>query len=247
MKDWLIVIGGMLGIGVPCVAIMFWTGTHPGVVGIVMSVLFIGWLIFAVLWMFLKRAKDMREIADRHGFTFLKKGDATTLPQIGDLPIMHRGDAYRGTLCLMQGEVDGHGVALFDYSVGYNQSGGNSMKIQRMTVAAVQVDNLDLPAFEMRPKKLLANKPSPSFERVELDGQCSLEGFIVASREPGAFLNNLRPQVCDFFAERKQLSAEGMGNWVVIYREKKLIPKDKVDGFLDDAVTLAKMMSRDDS
>lgn len=247
MKSWLIVTVGMLCVVAPGIAIMIWTDTNPAIAAIVIAIIFIGGLVFSAFWTVVKRSKDMKEIADRLGFTFLKKGDASTLPPVGDLPIMHRGDAYRGTLCLMQGDVDGHQVAVFDYAIGYRrarENGSDSMELKRITVAAVRTAGLALPAFELRPKRMFRKKPSPTFAHVKLTDHHSLaDELLIASRSPERCTSLFGPQVCDFFLERKHLSAEGAGEWLVVYREKKLIPKGQVEDFLENARTLARLLA----
>jgi hypothetical protein len=96
-----------------------------------------------------RRTDELRDLADRLGWSFRDEVPYDALPKLDRFELFRPGRAKK-VRNVMTSAAGARRMVLFDYQ--YETGGGNSHAVHKQTVCYVVDDALDLPAFSLRPE-----------------------------------------------------------------------------------------------
>lgn len=189
-------------------------------------------LVFLYVWWAAKKRKEaLIRFAQRQGLSFV---DSETPMQNTHLSSFHLFQlGYDQTFKnVMQGYVDGQNIKLFDYS--YTTGSGKSRSTQTQTAIVFNVQDKELPGFELRPENffykigsLLGHSDIDFPEDLQFSKKYYLKGKDkTAIRE--LFNSNIR----NYFLSGSTWCVEGGGEWLIIYNAAKKTKADQLPQFL---------------
>jgi hypothetical protein len=144
---------------------------------------------------------------------------------------------------VMQGELDGVTVSLFDYT--YVTGSGKSRSDHHQTVVGLSLPALSLPAFVLKPENIF-HKVGSAFGFQDIDfpeAPNFSKRFLLRRAQEHAIRAAFKPIVLSFFERHEGMSAEGRGNHLIYYRAGRAQQPIDIRGFMRQGCELAKLLA----
>jgi hypothetical protein len=192
-----------------------------------------------------KRTDALRELASMLGFAF--DGDTKRIGQAGlDGPLtlfklFKHGGAPRVRNVMRAAVVDGEDL-VFDFA--YTVSTGKSSHTVDQTVAAFRRRAAQLPAFSLSPENVFS-KIGHLFGGQDIDFDSNAEfssAYVLKGDDAGAVRACFERQAVMYFADRPGWSAEGHGEWLILYRHAKREKPEDLREWLDEVRRAARAL-----
>jgi cephalosporin-C deacetylase-like acetyl esterase len=184
------------------------------------------------------RVLEIRQLADEHGWGFTPRERFAEQPTA--LKAFRLFDGKRGKRItgMMQPPLDKTGFHTRVYDYIYYGDGGK----KKTTVIELQSDELDLPAFHMKPKRGLARLFSRTGrKRTASDPDYFTTKYIIETSDPEAIEIQIPNSALNVISDCNGLTIEGEGNILLYYYYRKLIPVHEI---LHEYSTALKIMDR---
>jgi hypothetical protein len=220
----------------------------------------IGFLValFIVLALLAKKRAKTRttrisEIARQMGWTFRESAPLSLIPTPERFSVFSQkhttGKGLRNVMSAKIHDADALGFE-YAYSIQTLGSGGTPQTTTTtQTVAYFSSPHLNLPEFLLRPKgathKLAAALGSKD---IAFDSHPTFsEKFLLRGPDEQSVRSVFRPEVLAFFEDNLNLSVEGSGNELLVYRLNKAVKPEELNEFLNQAKTLLNIFQQSKS
>jgi len=204
--------------------------------------------VAVVLWVCIekrrkrKRTEVLENLAMRYRMQFEAEAQPSFLTSFYGLNLLTLGHS-REPGNVMQGEMDGVTVSLFDYT--YVTGSGKSSQKHRQTVVCLSLPTLALPHFVLRPENVF-HKIGGVFGFHDIDfpeAPNFSKRFLLRGAEEHAVRAVFNPGVLSFFERHKDMSAEGFGNQLIYYRASRIQQPIDIRGFMRQGCELARLLA----
>lgn len=184
-----------------------------------------------------RRTQQFGQVAKELGFDFLPEGDAALLARIQTFGLGAPGRVPR-LINLLRGTTNDRAVSIFDFDYSVGHATSNELPPQKVgqTVILIQSRTLNLPAFVMASKNILdklgtaVGVPEITFaSHPDFSRQYQLR---VA--DEAAVRDVFTARVLDHFQTTSNLTVEGAGDTLLVYREGKYVPPGDIPAFLSE-------------
>lgn len=192
-----------------------------------------------------KRTEAMREAASMLGLSFdgesRRLGDAGFDATLTALKLFRHGGAPKVRNLMRASALDGEDLVC-EYR--YTVSAGKHSNTVEQTIAAFRRRDARIPAFRIAPENVfsklghaLGDQDIDFESNAEFSSQYTLKGDDVDAVR--AFFER---QAVTYFAERPGWSAEGAGEWLVLYRRAKREKPENLREWLDEVHGMARVL-----
>lgn len=193
-----------------------------------------------------RRPKKLPKLAMKLGLSFTP--GYVDLKELGlaDVPFFKEHKGYVENV--MRGEVDDAVALLCDctYSyrgVSYSRWGsGVTSKQGHLSIAAFHVHGAALPAFQLRPEKLM-DKVSQIMGGADIDfegyGKFS-QRYLLKGSDEAAIRALFRPEILRFLEGARELFVESSGQWLLVYHGR--LKADTMQTFWDTGKRLFRLI-----
>ena len=208
--------------------------------GAIVAVIALVWIVSS--YRRKKRAEALVHVAEELGLDYAAQGAEEFVEGFGPFELFSRGRAKK-VLNLMQGAADERGLAIFDYQ--FVTGSGKSAKTWHYTVLCIRFDGQPAPTFSLRPENL-GDKILGWFRSHDIDFDTHptfSKRYVLYGEDEIAVRNLFTPTVLEYFEERKSLSAEAIGQTLLVYRLGRVPPED-IGAHLGDGLELLSLISR---
>ena len=203
--------------------------------------------VIAIVWMVSsyrrkKRAEALVRVAEELGLDYAAQGTEEFVTGFGPFQLFSRGRSKK-VFNLMQGAADERGLAIFDYQ--FVTGSGKSAKTWHYTVLCIRFDGQPAPTFSLRPENL-GDKILGWFRGNDIDFDTHptfSKRYFLHGEDETAVRNLFTPTVLEYFEERKSLSAEAMGQTLLVYRVGR-VPPQNIGAHLGDGLELLSLIDR---
>ena len=192
-----------------------------------------------------KRTEEMREAASMLGFSFAgeskKPGEAGLDSALSAFKLFRHGGAPRVRNLMRTAVIDGEDL-VFEYR--YTVSTGKSSHTVEQTVAAFRRRGARIPAFRMAPENVFS-KIGHLFGDQDIDFDSNAEfssHYALKGEDADAVRELFQRQAAMYFADRAGWSAEGEGEWLILYRSGKREKPENLREWLDEARRAARVL-----
>ncbi len=191
------------------------------------------------------RTESLRHIARSNGFSFkFKETFAKQDYMLKEFSIFKgkKDKRLKGVMRKKEASLDAT-VRVYDYWYF------GDFKKRKTTVFEIFAKDLDLPRFEIRPKGLLKQvtnmfwdneKPYPGISEFH-------SKYEIVSIDADVFEREVSPKALEFLVDRKNISLEGEGDYLLVYSTYELVPGKELMTEYDDVVDLVEIVLKDDS
>lgn len=188
-----------------------------------------------------KRTGNLRALAESMGFSFEPRGDAAFLKSLQHFHLFSQGHS-RKIRNLVQGQVEGIDVAVFDYT--YNPFG--KKRVRHQTVVLLESGDLQLPAFSLRPEGVLHRLGRlVGYQDIDLEAYPTFsKQYVVQGEDEEQVRSVLSAEAVAHYEALERMSTEGAGNQLVYYRASKRAPVEGVEQLMEEGLQAAKMLRR---
>jgi hypothetical protein len=189
-----------------------------------------------------KRAAALERVAQELGLEYASTGTEDFVAGFGPFQIFSRGRAQKA-YNLMQGATGDRGLAIFDHQ--FTTGHGKSTKVWRYTVLCIRFDGPAIPTFQVRPENL-GDKIVGWFRGNDIDFDTHPEfskRFLLNGEDEAAVRDLFTPQVLEYFEAKKTLSAEAIGQTLLIYRQGK-VPPQQIGDLLAEGLEVLALFNR---
>lgn len=213
--------------------------------------LLFGTLALVAVIFFLQRAAERRRtdtlqsLAPMLGFSFdgeLKKpGDAGLDTSLTSFHLFRHGGAPRLHNLMRASNVDGEDL-IFEFR--YTVSTGKSSHTVEQTVAAFRRRAARVPGFRLSPENVfsklghLLGGQDIDFESNEVFSA----SYVLKGEDPDAVRAFFERQAVVYFADHPGWSAEGAGEWLIVYRASKREKPEDLREWIDEARRAARVL-----
>ena len=192
------------------------------------------------------RTVKLRKQAQLLGFRFAEEGDLTLIHRSGPFLLFALGD-NRGIRNLMEGEIDGIDVAVFDFRYSVSLSPRYAENWWQ-TVVLLSTSSLDMPTFSMLPEvthDAITDRVEDPMMQERLLGMASLrfddhpefnERYRLQGMDRAEIKALFNDEVVGYFEGREDVSVEGDGTNLIFYRFNEPIPPEEIEVFIQKAV-----------
>jgi hypothetical protein len=189
-----------------------------------------------------KRTEALANLASRFGMQFTKEAPETFLGAFSKVNLFTLGHS-RQVRNLMQGEIDGLTVSIFDYT--YVTGSGKTRSEHRQTVVGLSLPALALPPFILRPENLFHKVASAlGWHDIDFPEAPSFsKRFLLRGAQEHAIRAAFNPGVLDFFERHPGVSAQGCGSQLIYYRAGRQQPPADIRPFLRQGCELARLLA----
>ena len=208
--------------------------------GAVFGLLMAGMLVLAgfVVWGGVRRRKALDAVAQGMGWSFEPRPTAFRGGFSG-YTLFEQGHQQKA-LSLMRGQSGPYPVEVFDYH--YMTGGGGSSHTYTQTVVHVNLDTLRLPGFSVRPDNAVKHLVAAAVGAQDVDlpehpafsRQVQLRG-----PDEAALRAHFSGPVADAFVAHPDLSADGGGAHLFVFRESRLCTPGEIPELVTQAVAIA--------
>ena len=199
---------------------------------IIILIIWVGFIIFG-LNKISHRARQIEDIARNLDISYSEKESLNIIEPIKFFNAFARIISKR-IINFMQGEIDEISYSVFDYHE-YSGDGGDNIK----TMILFKSESLNLPHFVLRPKniktmlknilkKIKINLNNPDFD----------DKFHLESKDKVLITNIIGDEIIDFFLNNEDAITEGFEQYLLFYRNWKLIKPDDLENFINDGLEL---------
>lgn len=192
-----------------------------------------------VLWRHLRvrgRQKMLKEYAWKSGFAYTPDMDLAQVP-IARTALFQKGEG-RATSFLrgVRGDLD---TILMDYL--YARGGGRNRNSVHQTVACFSTRRFALAEFSLAPRTFWSRLLSlVGAKGIEIGGHPAFSRqYVLRGADEAAVRSLFGPNKVFHFERTPGLSVEGSGSWLVVYRAGRLVPRERLNAFVDEGVRIA--------
>ncbi len=190
-----------------------------------------------------KRAEAMRGLAASMNFEFSDKEDGAGPGADTGFHLFNQGHG-RKSRNVMRGETQGTTVAVFDYQ--YTIGSGKNSTTYKQSVALFESDDLDLPAFALRPEHFF-HKIGAAFgcQDIDFDDHPDFsKRYLLRGDDEDSIRTAFSQDVLSYYEHHPKLCTEGGGNGLVFYRQGKRAKPEEIGAFLQEAVEVFALFKR---
>ena len=219
------------------------TTIHSGNIALFLGavIALVGIPILVFRYLAKKRSEALKVVADSLEFSFSREGPHFLVESLRPFDLFSKGRSRR-ILNAMNGRNNDIGVTIMDYryktrssSSGNRRSGSQTWS---QTVVLLDVDDLQLPTFVIRPENLF-HKIGSTFGYQDIDFETHptfSKRYLLRGPDEEAIRNAFTTEFLSSFERHKGLSMECDGNRIICYRPGKRIAPEKVRPFLEGAI-----------
>ena len=174
-----------------------------------------------------KRTSDFQAVAVELDLTFLSAGDEALEQRLSGFPLFNTG-RDRKLSNLIVADTPEVQIALFDYR--YVTGHGKNRRVRRQSVAAVQVVELNIPTFYLRPeRKWDAIGSLLGLQDIDFNDHPDFsKAFVLKSPAEEEVRTFFDQGLLDFFASQRGITFEaGPGTFLYFRRWKIVVPLAK--------------------
>ena len=180
------------------------------------------------------RTDQIKKTANDLNLSFSDEGNQSIIKRLSEFHLFSQGSSKKITN-MIHGNFRNHEFALFDYEYGASGSNNNSYHYEQ-SVIWFRFENLRLPNFALRPEKLFHKiggvlgyqdidfKSHPKFSKT----------FLLRGNDEPEIRDVFKNEVLNFFESLEEISVEGGGNQLVLYRHKVRITPEAIEQFMDE-------------
>jgi hypothetical protein len=211
---------------------------------------FVGLAIFLVLIFLLirhlnaKRRDAFAEVAAQSGWSFAPETEPVESLDLLAFPLTVRGRSQRVSN-VARGSQGSIGFIVFDHK--YTTGAGKHQHTTTQTVVHARSPRLSLPPFELGPENVF-HKIGQKLGYHDIDFESSPEfssKYLLRAKEHEEEVRALfTPPVLNYFEQHPNLSVEGMGDEMLIYRNARQTKIDDLRMFVEDALATARQFER---
>ena len=207
-----------------------------GIIALVAVVAYVAWRMDK------KRTEALQNVAATFGLQFSVAPPLGFVAGFGDLHLFTLG-RNGSAKNVMQGEIDGVTVGLFDYS--YVTGSGKSRQTHRQTVVSLSLPSLALPGFSLRPENIFHKIGSAlGFQDIDFpQAPVFSKLFLLRGAEENAIRMAFKPAVLNYLERHLGVSAEGRGKLLVYYRASRTLKPEEIRSFINEGRELAKLFA----
>lgn len=215
----------------------------------VVIVVAVGSIVGAVIFMARgaekRRVEELQSLAPMLGFSLesasRKLGDSELDAGLLSLPLFKHGGARR-VRNLMQSKT-GRGeeiVVEFRYTV----STGQSAHIVEQTVAAFHRPGARIPEFRLSPEGVFSRIGHMlGGQDIDFDSNAEFSSrYVLKGQDPDATRAFVERQAVTYLADRPGWSAQGAGEWLIVFRASKREKVENLREWLDEARRVAHVL-----
>jgi len=191
-----------------------------------------------------KRAAALERVAAELGLNYVPRSTEDFVAGFGPFQIFSQGRSKR-IQNLMQSAGGGRALAIFDYQ--YTTGHGKSTRVSRFTILCIRFDGPQIATFQVRPENL-GDKIVGLFRKHDIDFDTHPDfskRFHLTGDDEAAVRNLFTPQVLEHFESKRTLSAEALGQTLLVYRHGKIKP-DQIGELLAEGLEVLAILNRAD-
>jgi len=193
------------------------------------------------------RRPYFQELAKQMGLGFMEKDTDKISTYLRDISIFKRGKPDRrvNNIILKESELPLENIYFFDYH--YVVSTGNSTAIFDQTIFFVQTKHLSLPEFELKPKSPF-NKVADYFgkKRPSLNHPYLSKNYLLDTDSPKVLDWITQDSFIEILKQHPKLKIHGANYQLVMFRHKKLAPKDSLKKIYNDYLLIYDFLKNSD-
>lgn len=213
------------------------------IAGLVALFFFGSLLAFLVGYIVLQRKRmgNLRDLAESMEFSFEPRGDAAFLKSLQHFYLFSQGHS-RKIRNLMQGQMEGIAVTVFDYV--YNPLGKKGVRQQ--TVVLLESSDLQLPAFSLRPEGVVHRLGRlVGYQDIDLEAYPTFsKQYVVQGEDEEQVRSILSADVIAHYEALEGMSTEGAESQLVYYRASKRAPVEGVEPLMAEGLQAARILKR---
>ena len=195
-------------------------------------------LIVALAFYYEKRRTDaLRRVADELALPFFLNGDPTLIDRLASLHLFSQGDS-KVIKNMLHGETDDVALGIFDFQ--YSTGSGKSRNTVKQTVVSIDAATLGLPDFIVRPEHFF-HKIGKVFgmKDINFDSHPRFSKmFLLQGSDEATIRAALREEILAWFEGKPEISAEGNGTHLIVYRAGKRTAPQEVRRLMEEAFSL---------
>lgn len=187
------------------------------------------------------RSAALQRLAAMMNFAYSDKADLNAELQATGFRLFRHGHSKK-TSRLLTGQAGAVDVKIFDYR--YVTGGGQHSHRSTQTVMLLTSDQFDLPLFELQPENLL-HKIGQSFGLKDIDFDMYPEfskRYLMRGPDEEAVRSLFKTYVLEFLSRNLGLHLEGGGSKLIIFRDNKRIPPQKLEAQYRVALELHELL-----
>jgi hypothetical protein len=185
-----------------------------------------------------ERAQKLRELAARLGWTYLEEVDFGAVPDLDRFELFTSGRSKRLSNLLTSPAGERRAI-LFDYK--YVTGSGKSSHTHRQTVFYATSEELDLPAFSLRPENFL-HRFAQLFGYQDLDFAERPEFsrlFLLRGENEARVRDAFSEGVLRFFEDRPGNCAAAIGGELLLWKPGKYATPEEAEALIQQGDALA--------
>lgn len=187
-----------------------------------------------------RRTEELQQVAGELGYAFFPEGDAALFESLGGFHLFSLGHS-RKLWNLMRGKSRGVELAVFDFK--YVTGGGKHSHTWHHSVIRFQFNEASLPSFSLRPENVF-HKIGEWFGYQDIDFKSRPDfssRYLVRGREENAIRNLFTDRVLTFYEQQFELSTEGAGDQLLVYRHDRRLPPEGIRSLLEEGFAVLSM------
>lgn len=191
-----------------------------------------------------KRTEALKQAAEGFGFEFAPGGDPVLQSWLDKFHLFSQGRA-RTMSNVLRGRTRDLDVAVFDYkfTVGH----GKHARTHQTSVICFRADDLNLPAFCLRPESFWHRIGESLFGGHDIDFESHpafSKGYLLKGKDEAAIRGLFADDVLDHYEATPGVSTEADGDVLVFYRHSARIDPAKVRGFMEEGFAVLGLFRR---
>ncbi len=193
-----------------------------------------------------RRTKEMEETASMLGMDYQEKDEYGMLSLLKDFKLFKKGTSKRINHIIRSKDlVEGLDISIFDYR--YTISTGKSAHTYHQTVFFVQSKDLELPEFYMKPEHFFHKVAAYlGWEDIDFESHPTFsDQYHLKGDDEESIRKMMNEEVLHFFTIEKEWSLEGIGYFLIFYRNKKRLSKEEIKEFCNKGIHITQFLKTD--
>lgn len=205
---------------------------------ILFVVLGIGWSFFAEK----KRREAIGEMAEELGLTYTPNEDSVLRSSLEGFKLFNTGRS-RKMYNVLSGDSGEVTLAIFDYK--YTTGSGKNSQTHLQTVIAIQSQELNCPAFRMRPENIFDRVGSAlGFQDIDFDEYPEFSKlFVLQGSNETAIRSFFTADLARFFESKKGHCVEAQAGCMLFYKSGKRRKPDQLKDLLAEGYEVFGMIA----
>lgn len=190
-----------------------------------------------------RRTEEMKETATMLGMDYQEKDEYGMLSLLKDFKLFKKGTSKRINHIIRSKElVEDLDISIFDYR--YTISTGKSSHTYKQTVFFVQSKKLELPEFYMKPEHFFHKVAAYlGWEDIDFETHPTFsDQYHLKGEDEDSIRRMMNEEVLHFFTIEKEWSLEGIGYFLIFYRNKKLLSKEAIQDFCEKGIHITQFL-----